>query len=75
MSVNIHYFFEILDCFPKNLRDLNEKQEERCHQDFENYGERYQDGMTIWWRAISVTCCMIVLLLSIDKNHTNFEFV
>ena len=51
MSIKLHYLFNHLDYFPENLRNVNEEQGERFHQDIRTTKERYQGRWDSHMRA------------------------
>ena len=67
MSIKIHYLYNHLDYFPKNLGDVSEEQGERFHQDIRVMEERYQGR---WDAAMMADYCWNLQRNCPDSTHS-----
>jgi len=54
MSIKLHFLFNHLEYFPKNLGDVSDEHGERFHQDIKIMEERYQGR---WGKAMLADYC------------------
>ena len=67
MSIKVHYLYNHLDYFPKNLGDVSEEQGERFHQDIRVMEERYQGR---WDTAMMADHCWNLQRNCPDSTHS-----